>query len=65
MEGLVLYTYSPRILTLDIQTQATPGWHPFLRASVPLTERALLSPTFLTADLQVSVSQEKKKKKKS
>ena len=57
MEGLLLYTYSPRILTLDIQTQATPGWHPFLRASVPLTERALFSPTFLTADLQVSVSQ--------
>lgn len=24
-----LYTYSPRILKLDIQMQATPGWHPF------------------------------------
>lgn len=34
----LLYTYSPRIPTLDIQTQATPGWHPFLRASVSFPE---------------------------
>jgi hypothetical protein len=35
MEKTPLYTSSPGILTLDIQMQATPGWHPFLiRASV-------------------------------
>lgn len=42
----LLYTYSPRILTLDIQTQATPGWHLFLRASVSSLIVFPLSPTF-------------------
>lgn len=40
MERL-FYTCSPRILTLDVQAQATPGWHLILRASVSFAERVL------------------------